>query len=1042
MRRVVLCHWGFLLGALVCLGAEPARLRFEGFDAAGRPRLGQANASNIVARLEVSADLVHWTELARLHGPFAGFPDLTAAGADARFYRTRLSARTGADDWKNHAVFPGDPLLSPEPGWDRFEPRWLKFTLVLAEPGRVYFQDSTRYPFHYDFAVARLAPFQGLSRAAFDAITLRRTNQQAVLGAVLFAPGELREIGLQFVGLDPYPPEQVAAWFEQVTAVIEAPPGMRLFYFPIYEQQAVAEANREFFAQRGIALGSSARWLADDECYSPGWALGRLAWVPPGELSAAYADGRLRPDDLLLLEAVPAEIPPVAGVLTLAPATPNSHVAILARSFGVPFARVAAEAAQAELKTWASQEVALRVEQDAWGCRVKAVNVQGQLTPEQRAELLALKRPPPLKLPAKQALGQISVSAEGLRPADIRYVGGKAANFGLLRRAIPSQAPAPALAFTFDLWDAFLDQPLPGGRTLRATIAEKLAGFTWPPDIPRLRAALDEIRTLIRQTADFSPTQKAAILQALVQAGLDPERKIRFRSSTNVEDSEQFSGAGLYDSYSGCLADDLDGDNAGPSACDPTEPNERGVLRALLRVYASFYNENAFLERLRHGVDEAAVGMAVLVHHSTPDAIELANGVATVEVDKRFAGWRGLTLHLVTQPGAVSVANPEPNARPEVVRAESWSEGQINLGLERGSGLLPLGATVLAWEEEYRELVRLLDRATRTFEEEFPAKQAFTLDFEYKKIAPEGVLRVKQIREVPRPPVPAPAEPWLLNETNLWTVFQGEYGELFANHRLKASWQFQTATHRLASTNLAASPLRRLAVTMLAGLERTHRAAALAELPGYETRREGTDRVDRWVWDVGSERQTWALHTSLPLDRPPGSAPLVFLSDGRLELTVTYARRRPMLDWPGPGTTLTDTVLLAPRSPVSPRSLRQVRHLTGKGLSVETEFYWPPNPTGPVAGYTAPLQAWIETRITGLTSRPLVLRDEFAQTYRPGHHNFTEDFLFDPHLEPGLDPALLAELRARNIRGLAARAGLGETPEFWLWGLDDTLRAP
>jgi hypothetical protein len=1042
MRRVVLCHWGFLLGALVCLGAEPARLRFEGFDAAGRPRLGQANASNIVARLEVSADLVHWTELARLHGPFAGFPDLTAAGADARFYRTRLSARTAADDWKNHAVFPGDPLLSPEPGWDRFEPRWLKFTLVLAEPGRVYFQDSTRYPFHYDFAVARLAPFQGLSRAAFDAITLRRTNQQAVLGAVLFAPGELREIGLQFVGLDPYPPEQVAAWFEQVTAVIEAPPGMRLFYFPIYEQQAVAEANREFFAQRGIALGSSARWLADDECYSPGWALGRLAWVPPGELSAAYADGRLRPDDLLLLEAVPAEIPPVAGVLTLAPATPNSHVAILARSFGVPFARVAAEAAQAELKTWASQEVALRVEQDAWGCRVKAVNVQGQLTPEQRAELLALKRPPPLKLPAKQALGQISVSAEGLRPADIRYVGGKAANFGLLRRAIPSQAPAPALAFTFDLWDAFLDQPLPGGRTLRATIAEKLAGFTWPPDIPRLRAALDEIRTLIRQTADFSPTQKAAILQALVQAGLNPERKIRFRSSTNVEDSEQFSGAGLYDSYSGCLADDLDGDNAGPSACDPTEPNERGVFRALRRVYASFYNENAFLERLRHGVDEAAVGMAVLVHHSTPDAIELANGVATVEVDKRFAGWRGLTLHLVTQPGAVSVANPEPNARPEVVRAESWSEGQINLGLERGSGLLPWGATVLAWEEEYRELVRLLDRATRAFEEEFPAKQAFTLDFEYKKIAPEGVLRVKQIREVPRPPVPAPVEPWLLNETNLWTVFQGEYGELFANHRLKASWQFQTATHRLASTNLAASPLRRLAVTMLAGLERTHRAAALAELPGYETRREGTDRVDRWVWDVGSERQTWALRTSLPLDRPPGSAPLVFLSDGRLELTVTYARPRPMLDWSGPGTTLTDTVLLAPRSPVSPRSLRQVRHLTGKGLSVETVFYWPPNPTGPVAGYTAPLQAWIETRITGLTSRPLVLRDEFAQTYRPGHHNFTEDFLFDPHLEPGLDPALLAELRARNIRGLAARAGLGETPEFWLWGLDDTLRAP
>lgn len=1024
------------------LGVEPVPLQLAGFDSVGRPRLSQANPSNLVARLEGSTDLVQWTELARLHGPFAGFPDLTASGVGTRFYRTRLSLRTAADDWKNHAVYPADLMLSPEPAWDRFEPRWLKFTLVLAEPGRVYFQDSSRYPFHYDFAVARLSPFQGMSRAAFDAVTLRRAGQQAVLGAVLFAPGELQEIGIQLVGLDPYPPELVAAWFAQVAAVIEAPPVVRWFYFPAYEQQAVAEANREFFAQRGIELGSTARWLAGDDCYAPGWALGRLVWVPVAELTAAYADGRLRPEDILLLDAVPAEIPPVAGVLTLAPATPNSHVAILARSFGVPFARVAAEATQAELKRWFGQEVALRVEETPWGCRVKVANVQGQLTREQRAELLALKRPPPLNLPAKERFGQISISAEGLRPGDIRYVGGKAANFGLLRRALPTHSPAPALAFTFDLWDAFLDQPLPGRQTLRATIAEKLAGFTWPPDIPRLRAALTDIRTLIRQSADFSAEQKQAIRQALQAARLDPYQKIRFRSSTNVEDSEQFSGAGLYDSYSGCLADDLDGDNTGPSACDPAEPNERGVFRALRRVYASFYNENAFLERLRHGVDETTVGMAVLVHHSTPDPIELANGVATVEVDKRFPGARGLTLRLVTQRGAVSVANPAPNAQPEVVRAESWREGQVSMSLEHRSGLVPLGATVLEWEREYRDLVGLLDRATRAFEAEFPAKREFTLDFEYKKVAPEGALRVKQIREVPRPVALAKPVPWLLNETNQWGVLQGAHGELFANHRLKSWWQFQTAALRLAPTNLAPSPLRCLAVTMLTGLVRTNRAGALTELPSYESRRDGTDWLDRWVWGEGAERQQFELRTALPMEWPPGHAPLVFLSDGRLELTVTYLRRRPMLDWDGPATTLTDRVVLAPREPVGPRSLRQVRRMADRGLTVETEFYWPPHPTGPVAGYTAPLLGWVGTRITGLTSRPLVLRDEYAQTYRPGHHNFTEDFLFDPQLEPDLDPALQAELRARNIRGLVVRAGLDEKPRFWLWGMDDTLRAP
>ena len=67
-----------------------------------------------------------------------------------------------------------------------------------------------------------------------------------------------------------------------------------------------------------------------------------------------------------------------------------------------------------------------------------------------------------------------------------------------------------------------------------------------------------------------------------------------------MEDAEQFTGAGLYDSFSGCLDDDLDGDGTGPSCCDGTEPNERGVFRAIKKVYASFYNDNALLERLRH----------------------------------------------------------------------------------------------------------------------------------------------------------------------------------------------------------------------------------------------------------------------------------------------------------------------------------------------------------------------------------------------------------------------------------------------------------
>jgi phosphoenolpyruvate synthase/pyruvate phosphate dikinase len=135
------------------------------------------------------------------------------------------------------------------------------------------------------------------------------------------------------------------------------------------------------------------------------------------------------------------------------------------------------------------------------------------------------------------------------------------------------------------------------------------------------------IRGLIKSEAQFSEAQKSAVLAALTS--FTSSQRLRFRSSTNVEDTDTFTGAGLYDSETGCAADDQDQDTVGPSACNAAQPQERGVFRALQKVYASFYNDNAVRERLRLQIDEDQVGMAVLVHYSYPDVEELANGVAT-----------------------------------------------------------------------------------------------------------------------------------------------------------------------------------------------------------------------------------------------------------------------------------------------------------------------------------------------------------------------------------------------------------------------------
>jgi len=130
-----------------------------------------------------------------------------------------------------------------------------------------------------------------------------------------------------------------------------------------------------------------------------------------------------------------------------------------------------------------------------------------------------------------------------------------------------------------------------------------------------------------------------------------------------------------------------------------------------------------------------------------------------------------------------------------------------------------------------------------------------------------------------------------------------------------------------------------------------------------------------------------------------------------------------------------------PLRPPGPGVLPQTRTLTHPGgLAIDTRFLWPPEPRGPTAGYTAPNLGFVETRITGLTREPLVLRSAASQTYSPGHHNFTETFLFEPALDPGTTPAQVAELEAAGIRQLVVDDDLLGGKAFWVVGPGGRLR--
>ncbi|MCC7374861.1 MAG: hypothetical protein IT581_09405 [Verrucomicrobiales bacterium] len=1036
---------GFLLaGAGVSTAATAPSLAIQ-INAAGHPTISagvEVDPPQVLV-IERGANLGNWSELWRIHGPVENVADFTPSDTGHSFYRAWSRPRVATDDWKSLVAGQGDEaFLSEPPPFGSASPRWIKFAFLRADPSRIYFQDSTKFPFHYDFAVERLPQFKGMTRAQFDAVTLRTNGQMAVLGAVLVpSTGTPNEVALQFVGQDAYPREWIADWSSAVGRVILGGPGMRRLYFPTFEQAGVAREHEDWLRDHGVTVGGVGRWIVSDQCYASGWALGRLRFVPGTNIVAAYREGQLLPGDILLTDGVPAEVPPLAGILSLSPSTPNSHVALLSKSFGMPFVHLANPSMAETLKAWEGRDVLVRAVDQFGGCEASVEALAGTLDPSLRNAILATKEPPALDLPRKMVSGSLTLSVENLGPQDAAKVGGKAANLGVLRRAIPTNAPSPAVAITFDLWDEFMAQEIPGRGKLGDAIAAKLGTFQWPPPMVAMQEALAEVRSWIKDDADFGAATKQALLAALQAAGFETTRNLRFRSSTNVEDSEQFSGAGLYDSFSGCMADDLDANNAGPSHCDPTEPAERGAFRALRKVFASFYNDNAFLERLRHRVDETAVGMAVLVHVSTPDDVEEANGVVTLKVH-REGNQHYISGSMVSQVGAVSVTNPDQSASPERVDISDFGFGSPYFEVQARSSLVPLGSSVLRWPDEYQALYALLVRAAIRWEGEMPKRDEWLLDFEYKRETP-GILKVKQMRPLPPPPADQPVTPWLVNVTNRWVIQQGEHGDLLSFHRLKSSWLFETRNLLFAGSNLAAAtPFRAFDATWLDGTNVVAAAGVITNLPGYKYAFDNGTTKDSW--GDGANRRSLELSTDFYARAARG--PVATLSDFRLLFRTVYATPQPALMLEGLGeisltTTTEDWVFLVPWTPVTAESLRQERSVQLGSKRVDTTFYWPPPPKGVVAGYTAPVQGWVETRLEGFTSMPVILKGDDSQTYHPGHHNFWEEFLFDPWLEPGLSAAQLEELRLANIRAILVTRGSGFPPDaMFVLGLDGKLR--
>jgi hypothetical protein len=444
---------------------------------------------------------------------------------------------------------------------------------------------------------------------------------------------------------------------------------------------------------------------------NPGVAYGVLRFRKTSTLGGVP----LSPTDLVVLDRVPNDVAMVAGIVTAEFQTPLAHVGVLAKTRGTPNMALRGAWDDPRLRAFTDQLVRLEV-----GAQDFTI---GAGDPAEAQAYWDALRPAAPQIPRHDSMTTPLFDVTRATVNEAVRIGAKAANLGELYTigvgtGMTVPLPDRPIAIPFAHYAAHVAasgvQPL-----LDALLADYAAGTVDP-------AQLEERLFAIRWQLYRTPLSPALLTQLLplVRARWTDDTRLRFRSSTNVEDLADFTGAGLYTSAGAAVAE-----------------GEAAIGNALKTVWASVWNPQAFVERDFYRVDQREVRMGVLVHPAQED--ELANGVALTI--NQFTELRP-AFYINSQVGDISVTNPTGDATPEQILYYTWYEEPEYEVITRSSLLAWTvdwpSATSILTNDELDELAGYLSDIQARIRARYPGSVA---DVEWKLLQDRRLL-IKQAR--------------------------------------------------------------------------------------------------------------------------------------------------------------------------------------------------------------------------------------------------------------------------------------------------------
>ena len=449
--------------------------------------------------------------------------------------------------------------------YDRDTPYALPHVLFVIDRqngNRIYYVNTQLYKFHKDFVNGT---YLSLERGQeFFENNYLKPNCRFILGTIAYQT-PVQKWTFEFWEGDLVPADQVKLAADVInktffTAVAFKPNSTR-------QEEASANLGLPRVLQTEISR---------NQAYEPlnvARGLGRIHIIP--KLDEHVEIGF---NEILVLDEVPVQLPPVAGIITTKPSTPLSHINLLAKGWGIP--NVYIKNAQELLKDYNGWWVEFDARRDNYSIK-KADNSALDEYQKRLKQRLDLMKP----------RGDLSTtSIAGLNEQRVTSViayGAKSANLGeLIHAHLPGFTVPPGFTIPFFYYDQFLRE-----NRLDDAIYTMLNDQKFVHDPAYRRGYLTRMRENF-QKGIVNAQLRAAVLRRYHAEF--PGKGVFARSSTNSEDLPNFNGAGLYTTMPNLKSDDQ-------------------LIEGIKTVWASVWNFEAYEARERAGIDHTKIYMAVLV---------------------------------------------------------------------------------------------------------------------------------------------------------------------------------------------------------------------------------------------------------------------------------------------------------------------------------------------------------------------------------------------------------------------------------------------